>query len=190
VFDPSEVPQFLDESDVGLKLVVGLKLRVLKAATLTGLRYYKGVGETGTHQGIIYDTATGKEVARTSDTDDATCAGGQWVTLPLQQAFRPALNKDYTVAIDGLTTYTLTEGYALFNTPRGGLLPLGGYYGFKAGRMPITGPGTDNYWIDGGWQAVVAGSVCGVLTGVTCVRRREGPWFCFSREAPWLCHPA
>jgi hypothetical protein len=138
----------LSEFDAGVKLVVGLKLRVLQASTITAVRYYKGVGETGTHQGVIYETATGKEVARTNLTLDDTCAGGQWVTLPLQQAFRPALNKDYTVAIDGVSTYTLSEGYT-FNNVQGALLPLGGFYNFKPGRMPTIGGGVDNYWVDG-----------------------------------------
>lgn len=149
MFGPSETPQYVDESDPGVTLVVGLKLRVLRAATLTAVRYYKGQGETGTHQGVIYDSQ-GTAVASTSDTADATCAGGQWVTLPLLQPFRPALNKDYTVVIDGVTTYALSEAFA-FSGPRGDLLPLGGYYGFRPGRMPSTGPGTDNFWVDGEW---------------------------------------
>jgi hypothetical protein len=157
-FQPGEVPTYPEEFDgPHVKIVVGLKLRVLNASTFTAVRYYKGNGERGTHKGVIYDSS-GKAVASTSDMADSTCAGGQWVTLPLLTHFRADPNAEYMVVVDGATTYALTEGYD-FSTPRGHLLPVGGYYGFQIGRMPTT-PSKDNYWVDGEYTFLASMALC------------------------------
>jgi hypothetical protein len=148
VFNRSEVPQFLSEFDgEQVKLVAGLRFRPSTPCAVVALRYYKDQNETGAREGILYDSE-GKTLATTGKFFDDACVGPKWVQMALQKPFNVVPGEQYTAAIDSLSYYTLSEDYR-FADKAGAVAPLGGYYGFKAGRMPTTGRGSDNFWVDG-----------------------------------------
>jgi hypothetical protein len=59
---------------------LGVKFRSARAGTITGVRFYKGAGNTGTHIGNLWDTA-GHRLA-TATFSGETASGWQQVTFP------------------------------------------------------------------------------------------------------------
>ncbi|MDN8806854.1 DUF4082 domain-containing protein, partial [Staphylococcus aureus] len=77
------------------------------SGTVSGLRYYKGRANTGTHVGILW-SATGSELARATFTDD-TAEGWQVATFstPVAVAAGTTVVASYTAPAGG---YAVTTG--------------------------------------------------------------------------------
>jgi hypothetical protein len=149
IFNDSEIPQYMSERDGGeARLTAGLRFRVTRPCTVVAVRYLKAKEETGVHQAFLYG-ADGMLLATSDEFRDDWCVGPKWVQVPLQKPWDVSPQCQYTVAIDGLSYYTSSEGYRFDEKKGDTIVPIGGFYSWKAGLMPTTGPGTDNYWVDG-----------------------------------------
>ncbi|MFC6934373.1 DUF4082 domain-containing protein [Actinomadura yumaensis] len=137
--------------DDGASVEVGLKFRSDKAGKVTGVRFYKGPGNTGAHVGRLY-RSDGTPLASVTFTGET--AGG-W-----QEA-----RFSTPVAIDAATTYVVsyTAPNGHYSVSNGAFASAGvdspplhalrngedgpnGVYAYGGG-FP-TSPSTSNYWVD------------------------------------------
>jgi Domain of unknown function (DUF4082) len=137
-------------------ITVGLKFFTQIPTVVTGAKFYKTVGMTGTHVGLLYDN-TGTLVA-TANFASETASGWQ------EQAFTPQValpaNTTYMIAVfmpDGEYNSTVHDldaniQHGALIAPAGtGPLPNGLFAKalFAAGpQMPNAGFNNTNYWVD------------------------------------------
>jgi subtilisin family serine protease len=134
-------------------VTLGVKFRSDVSGTVTGLRFYKGAGNNGTHVGLLY-SAAGAVLAQATFTGESS-SGWQTVT------FSP------TVSITANTTYVAaywsTSGFAVsryFFTSQGitngplhalqsGVDGTNGVYQYgSAPQFPASTWQDSNYWVD------------------------------------------
>jgi hypothetical protein len=131
---------------------VGVKFSPDSAGKVSGLRFYKGVGNTGTHIGTLW-SSTGAELAKATFTAESA-AGWQEVTFA--QPVNVTAGTEYVAsyhADSGGFAFSL-GGFANAGVSRGPLnAPIGvvgdpnGVYGYGARAFPTDGT-TTNYWVD------------------------------------------
>ena len=154
IWAPSATPEKPAETSDNAALEVGVKFRAETDGRITGLRFYKGATNTGTHVGHLW-SRTGTLLATATFTNESA-SGWQQVTL------------SDPVAITAGTTYV-----ASYHAPRGNyavsedffeagavnnppLRALGngedggnGLYGYgPSGTFPTGVFRTENYWVD------------------------------------------
>src|SRR5206468_243395 len=88
-------------------LTVGVKFRADVAGTITGLRFYKGAGNNGSHTGLLY-TAAGTLLAQAAFTGEP--ASG-WQQVSLSPAVAIAANTTYVVAYFTTSGFAYSAGY-------------------------------------------------------------------------------
>ena len=105
---------------------LGMKFRSDVAGTVTGVRFYKGSSNTGTHTGHLW-TATGTLLASVTFTGE-TASGWQQATFSTP------------VPISANTTYVVS-----YYAPNGSYSANGGYFSSAADKPPLHGlvSGTD-----------------------------------------------
>lgn len=132
---------------------VGVKFRASQSGFITGLRFYKGSGNTGTHVGTLW-SRTGTKLASVTFTGE-TATGWQQAVLPAP------------VAVNAGTTYVASyyapvgryasngSYFASAATTRGPLTALrngtdgvNGVYKYGASGFPTSGFQSTNYWVD------------------------------------------
>ena len=151
LFPPTSLPAVSSVND-GNAVELGMKFRSDVAGTVTGVRFYKGTSNTGTHIGHLW-SSTGTLLASVTFTGET---GSGW-----QQASFSA-----PVSIIANTTYVVS-----YQAPSGFYSANGGYFGTSFDRAPLHGlaGGTDgpngvyrygssafptdsfnntNYWVD------------------------------------------
>ena len=107
-------------------VTLGVKFRASTAGTVTGVRFYKGSDNTGTHTGSLWDS-TGQLLATTTFTGE-TASGWQQATF------------DTPVAITANTTYI-----ASYHTPSGHYSRTRFYFeSFSYTNGPLTAPSGGN----------------------------------------------
>ena len=132
---------------------VGVKFRTSQAGYITGIRFYKGTGNTGTHTGSLW-AADGTKLASASFTAE-TATGWQTATFG---APRPvAANTTYVASYYAPAgRYANNSGYfASAATTRGPLTALSnggsggnGVYRYGASGFPNSTYQSTNYWVD------------------------------------------
>src|SRR5450432_4795477 len=149
----AQVPADATNND-GQPIEVGVKFRSSEAGYITGIRFYKSTGNTGTHIGELYAT-DGTRLASATFTGE-TATG--WQTVSFSSAVAVAANTTYIASyFSSAGNYTGTANYfatAVVNSPLTGLAdgtdgPNGvfiyaampAYPGNSAGNKP-------NYWVD------------------------------------------
>jgi chitodextrinase len=120
LFPSSAVPGTVSTNDSGA-VEVGMKFTSDRAGYITGIRFYKGQGNTGTHTGNLW-TASGSKLATV--TFGAESATG-W-----QQAMLPS-----PVAITASTTYIVS-----YYAPSGFYSSNNGYFGGSVDNSPLHAP--------------------------------------------------
>ena len=136
----------------GRPIEVGVKFRTEVNGYITGLRFYKGVNNTGTHIGHLW-TQAGVQLTEATFTNE-TASGWQVVTLPTPI---PVLaNTTYTAS------YYSDSGYFAFDASyfattgvdspplhalASGVDGPNGVYRYETPGFPIQGT-TNNYWVD------------------------------------------
>jgi N,N-dimethylformamidase beta subunit-like protein/uncharacterized protein DUF4082/Big-like domain-containing protein len=150
---PTGVPTVSDTSDSSA-VELGLKFQPTQNGTVTGVRFYKGTGNTGTHTGSLW-TAAGALLATATFTNE-TATGWQTVSFSSPVAVTAgttyivsyhAPNGNYAgdasyFASAGVTNGPLT---ALSNAAAGG----NGVYIYGAGGVaPTQTYNSTNYWVD------------------------------------------
>jgi hypothetical protein len=151
IWADSEQPAVPAANDSGA-VELGVKFRADTAGWVTGVRFYKGAGNTGTHTGTLW-SATGQQLARATFAGESA-AGWQEVAF------------DTPVAVTAGTTYVASYhapngryshnagAFASAGVDRGPLHALqsgvdgpNGVYLYGSGGFPTTAS-TSNYWVD------------------------------------------
>ena len=133
---------------------VGLKFESTLAGYVTGIRFYKGSGNTGTHVGHLWD-ANGDLLASATFTDE-TASGWQEVDFSTPVAIEPntvyvvsyfAPNGDYAADADYFATSETDNGplRALSSPESGG---NGVFVYGPSGGFPTNSFNSTNYWVD------------------------------------------
>ena len=130
----------------------GLRFRSDVAGNVTGIRFYKGAGNTGTHIGLLYDNA-GTLLAQATFSGE-TASGWQQVTFP-GVAISP--NTTYVAAFFSSTGYALNNYFfgsnGVDNPPLHALQsgvdgPNGASSYGSVPTFPSSGFTAANYWVD------------------------------------------
>jgi len=140
--------------NMGQGIEVGVKFQSSLAGYITGLRFYKSAGNTGTHTGELY-ASDGTRLAQAVFSNE-TATG--WQTVSFSSPVSVAANTTYVAAYySSAGNFTSTANYfknATVNNPLTAIAD--GYDGpngiFSVGTSPHfpTGaqPNTNNYWVD------------------------------------------
>ncbi|GAA0485334.1 hypothetical protein Ade02nite_08800 [Paractinoplanes deccanensis] len=127
---------------------VGVKFRANAAGYITGIRFYKGPGNTGTHTGSLWNTAGTRLSTVTFTGESAT--GWQSATLPNPVAI--TANTTYVASYHTDTGfYSATQNGLASTVTRGPLTaPSGsnGVYRYGASAYPTASYQSTNYWVD------------------------------------------
>jgi hypothetical protein len=152
LWNDSVVPAVTASSDASA-VEVGVKFNSDTAGSLTGLRFYKGTGNTGSHVAHLW--SSGGQLLATATFSGETASGWQTVTFPSPVAI--AANTTYVASYYApVGHYAVTNGYfanavdsgplhALANTQAGG----NGVYRYgTGGGFPTGSFNSSNYWVD------------------------------------------
>ncbi|AXH96395.1 DUF4082 domain-containing protein [Ornithinimicrobium avium] len=130
---------------------VGVRFRSSVDGFVTGLRFFKGAGNTGTHVGRLW-SADGREL-RSATFSEETDSGWQTVPVPpvavaagttyVASVFMPA-GRYAADAGYFSTDYELAPLTALANSQEGG----NGLYRYGESGFPTSTFGASNYWVD------------------------------------------
>jgi len=132
---------------------LGVRLRADVDGQITGLRFYKGVQNTGTHTGRLW-TATGQLLSTVTFSGE-TASGWQQVALTTPVAIRAGV--DYVASYRAPNGhYSQDEGYfttgwdapPLRAPPNGQGSPNGVYTYGAPGTFPDLNFNSANYWVD------------------------------------------
>ena len=152
IFQPADVPVVPLAND-GNAIELGVKFQSSTAGFITGLRFYKGNGTTGTHTGHLW-TSTGTLLASEIFVSE-TASGWQEVTL----ATPVAIDANTTYIASSFSSsgdYPYTDGFFVNAVTHGTLRALAdgedgpnGVYSYGAVPLfPTNTFNSGNYWID------------------------------------------
>jgi Domain of unknown function (DUF4082)/F5/8 type C domain/Secretion system C-terminal sorting domain/Fibronectin type III domain len=144
---------------------VGLRFRSSTAGFITGIRFYKTVGNAGTHIGELY-SKTGTRLAQATFTNETTTG---WQTVMFSTAVAITANTTYVASyFSSLGNYVEDNGYfATTGVTNGNLTALkdgvdgcnGPYQYTAAPAFPNTCYLSANYWVD----VIYSGSTSSVV---------------------------
>jgi hypothetical protein len=151
VWSESAVPASTSVNDPSA-VSLGVKVRTTVNGTITGIRFYKGAGNTGTHTGSLWTTA-GTRLATGTFTGESS-SGWQQLTFATPVAVTAgttyvasyfAPNGNYA-ANSSFFTSAVTNGplTALASGTDGG----NGVYAYNGDIFPTNTYNTSNYWVD------------------------------------------
>ncbi|MFI7544407.1 DUF4082 domain-containing protein [Actinoplanes sp. NPDC049599] len=131
---------------------LGVRLRSSTAGYLTGVRFYKGAANTGTHTGAIWSN-TGVRLATVTFTGES---GSGWQTAVLPNPVAVAANTTYVASYHTDTGFYSATGNGLATAvSRGPLTALAngtdggnGVYRYGASAFPTQTYLATNYWVD------------------------------------------
>ena len=147
LFSSSNTPAVLSDPDTA-QINLGVRFTSSSAGTITGIKYYKGANDTGTHTGSLW-SSTGTLLATATFTNE-TASG--WQTVTFSNPVSITTGTTYVASFHSNGHYTATSNY--FTTPRvnGPLTaPAGnnGVYTYGTGNLfPTSTFGAANYWVD------------------------------------------
>ncbi|SEI58016.1 Ig-like domain-containing protein [Arthrobacter sp. yr096] len=141
-------PQTLSAPDI-LSVELGTAFTVSQAGNVTGIRFYKGTGNTGTHVGSLWNSA-GTRLAQVTFTNE-TPTGWQTATLATPVAL--VTGQTYVVSYrapngrysytSGFFNQTYTSGVFTASGPNNGRYRYG-----TGGVMPTSSWNATNYFVD------------------------------------------
>jgi hypothetical protein len=148
--DEAEPEIAADDDDRAIE--VGVKFTPTTDGTVTGLRFYKGPGNTGSHVGTLW-SGSGAQLATATFTSESA-AGWQEVTfaqpVPViagtqYVASYHAPQGRFAATIGGFATEGVTRGP--LTAPVATATDPNGVYGYGSRAFPTSGTNT-NYWVD------------------------------------------
>jgi hypothetical protein len=134
-------------------VTLGVKFRADTSGYITGIRFYKGSGNNGTHIGLLYST-NGTLLAEAAFTGE-TSSGWQQVAFSAPVAI--SANITYIAAYFSTSGYAIDSSYftntGVDNAPlhslRSGVDGLNGVYAYGASpQFPASSYEDANYWVD------------------------------------------
>ncbi|MCW5920770.1 MAG: DUF4082 domain-containing protein [Saprospiraceae bacterium] len=153
LFLPSNTPAIPLENDNNGGIVNGMRFRAAEDGFITGVRFYKGAGNTGNHVGQLW-TNNGSLLA-TVDFENETASGWQEQAFANPQAI--VANTTYVISVfNDNGNYAVTDPYftsAVVNGPLRGLAdgedgPNGVYLYTNTPAFPTQTFNASNYWVD------------------------------------------
>ncbi|HEY3750305.1 MAG TPA: DUF4082 domain-containing protein [Pseudonocardiaceae bacterium] len=152
VFADSSVPTTPATTD-GSNLELGMKFQSSQAGFITGVRFYKGAGNTGTHTGTLW-SSTGTKLASGTFTGE-TATG--WQTMTFARSVAVSANTTYVVSYHApVGHYAADNNY--FTNSAAVLQPMTGLQGtvdspngvfsLGASAFPTDSFQNTNYWVD------------------------------------------
>jgi hypothetical protein len=131
---------------------VGLKFQADVAGQITAIKFYKGAGNTGTHEAHLW-TATGTLLATATFTNE-TATG--WQTATLSQPVNISANTTYVASYHTNGNYAATGNFFSAAVQKQNLLALSdsdsggnGVYAYGAGALfPTNSFDKTNYYVD------------------------------------------
>jgi hypothetical protein len=106
LYQDTVTPTVMEVKD-GTPLVLGVRFASSAAGTITGIRFYKAAGNTGTHTGTLF-TADGQQLATVTFTGETTAG---WQTATFDQPVAITADTEYIAAYRTPTgTYSYTQG--------------------------------------------------------------------------------
>ncbi|RSM56838.1 hypothetical protein DMB66_32715 [Actinoplanes sp. ATCC 53533] len=153
---------------------VGVRFRTSTAGYISGLRFYKGASNTGTHTGSLW-TNTGTRLATVTFTGES---GSGWQAATLPSPVAVAANTTYVASYHtDAGFYSLTGNGLASAVSRGPLTALAnganganGVYRYGASAFPTNSYQASNYWVD-----VVFDTTATDATAPTIAARAPGP---------------
>jgi Domain of unknown function (DUF4082)/Bacterial Ig-like domain/Bacterial Ig domain len=154
LWDDTAAPATVTVNDAqGVEL--GVKFRPDQAGTITGVKFYKGPKNTGTHTGYLYNTATGAKLGTVTFGTETTAG---WQTATFATPIAVTANTLYTVSYFTPTGFYSATSGGMSSTVDSGPLHAPGNnttdggndvyrYGLTGGTVPTSGGGA-NYWVD------------------------------------------
>ncbi|QEH37847.1 Copper resistance protein CopC [Aquisphaera giovannonii] len=137
----------------GASIVVGVKFSSDVAGLVSGVRFYKGAGNAGTHVGYLW-TASGALLGTVTFAGET--AGG-WQEADFAQPVAIAANTTYVVGyLAPSGGYSYTGGYFAggafdsgpLHAPGSGASGGNGVYTYQVGGFPTSSYNDANYWVD------------------------------------------
>lgn len=173
LFSSNDTPAVLSSSDTS-QVNLGVRFVSSMAGTVTGIRYYRGANDLGTHVGSLW-TSTGTLLASATFTNE-TASGWQQVTFAAPVTI--SAGTTYIASYHSNGGYAVTSGYFGTSHVNGPLTaPSGanGVYTYGSGNLfPTSSFGSSNYWVDvvfaGANQSPVAVNDSGFNTGQNTTR--------------------
>lgn len=143
LFGNTETPT-IPALDDGTPVTLGTRFSSDVEGKLTGLEFYRSIGETGTHTGTLYSTSG--EVLATVQFPDSNVSGWQYAAFETPVQIQP--NNDYVAAYRSNGTYPATPGKFAAATQTGHLKTgIGaGHYTYGTGYPATTV--TTSYLVD------------------------------------------
>ncbi len=153
IWPASAVPAIPSDNDTG-SVNLGVKFRSDTAGYITGIRFYKGTGNTGTHVGTLW-SSTGQQLAQATFTNE-TASGWQQVNFSTPVAI--SANTVYVASYlapngryAGDNGYFATQGVdnGVLHALRDGVSGGNGVYAYSAtSAFPTSSYQASNYWVD------------------------------------------
>jgi hypothetical protein len=152
IWTGSTVPATAAEADPGA-VELGVKFRADLDGYITGVRFYKGAGNNGTHVGNLW-TTSGTRLATATFTNESE-TGWQQVTFPTPVAV--AANTTYVASYHApLGHYAADGGYFAgggadsppLHALASGVDGSNGVYAYGPGGFPSQSYNNTNYWVD------------------------------------------
>ncbi|MCO5064180.1 MAG: DUF4082 domain-containing protein [Rhizobiaceae bacterium] len=127
---------------------LGMRFTVSQTGLITGIRYYKGANDTGTHTGSLW---TSGGTLLTSGTFTNETASG-WQTLTFSQPVNVAAGTQLVVSYHSNGSYASTTNYFTSAITNGPLTAQGtnnGVYAYGSSSLfPTQSWQASNYWVD------------------------------------------
>lgn len=145
LFADSATPASTNWPD-GNPVTLGVRFTSTQAGSVTGIRFYKGAGDTGIHTATLWNTA-GQALA-TGTFGAETASGWQDVTFATPVPIQAGVEYRASYRTTG-STYAVTAGGLASATSNGGALSIpgsGGVYSYANGFPDQIV--THNYWVD------------------------------------------
>jgi hypothetical protein len=151
LFSASATPANLSTQDTAVEL--GMKFQATTAGTVSGIRFYKGTGETGTHTGSLW-TSTGTRLGTLTFSNE-TASGWQTATFT-NGPITISPNTTYVVSYHSNGRYASTSNFFTADVTSGPLKGLAdtassrnGVYAYgNASLFPTSSFQKTNYWVD------------------------------------------
>ncbi|KQZ93242.1 hypothetical protein ASD64_19115, partial [Mesorhizobium sp. Root157] len=144
IFSASDTPASLNDPDA-VQLNLGVRFTSSASGSITGIKYYKGAGDTGTHTGTLW-SSTGTQLATATFTNE-TASG--WQTVTFSNPVAITAGTTYVASFHSNGHYTSTSDYFVTPKTNGPLTATAGLYTYGNGNLvPTSTYANTNYWVD------------------------------------------
>jgi hypothetical protein len=147
LFQPSATPAVMAVEDSGA-IELGMRFKVTQNGNVAGIRFYKGLQNTGVHVGKLWST-DGTLLASATFVQET---GSGWQQVYFAQPVTLVTGDTYVVSYHTTGRYSATPGFFSADHTNGAIVAEGGANGVYAyssgGSLPTNSYSSTNYWVD------------------------------------------